>query len=111
MGAILKSQWLYQFGPQWEIFTNNALFILVSLKDFSFYGKPKKLNDVCENPLWLKKFTLMFKKCGNNFTNGGRKMRMATTVCEYCFCFFVKIHPGWKQWRNLMVFSRNFFLI
>jgi len=85
------------------------LFILVSLKDFSFYGKPKKLNDVCENPLWLKKFTLMFKKCGNNFTNGGRKMRMATTVCEYClFCFFVKNSSWMKTMKKLMVFSRNF---
>jgi len=45
----------------------------------------KTFNDFVKNPLWLKKFTLMFKKCGNNFTNGGRKMRMATTVCEYCF--------------------------
>jgi len=78
-------------------------FVCFSLKDIilwlGFYGlkKPflkKLLMIFVKNPLWLKKFTLMFKKCGNNFTNGGRKMRMATTVCEYCFCFFVKIHPG-----------------
>lgn len=74
-------------------------FVCFSLKDIilwlGFYGlkKPflkKLLMIFVKNPLWLKKFTLMFKKCGNNFTNGGRKMRMATTVCEYCFVFLSK---------------------
>merc|ERR1719220_508641 len=79
-----------------------------------FYGlkKPflkKLLMIFVKNPLWLKKFTLMFKKCGNNFANGDRKMRMATTVCEYCF-FFCQNSSWMKTMKKFDGIFTKFFL-
>ena len=53
----------------------------------------------------------MFKKCGNNFTNGGRKMRMATTVCEYIVFFFVKNSSWMKTMKKLDGIFTNFFVL
>ena len=77
MGAILKSQWLYQFGPQWEIFTNNALFILVSLKVISvFMANLKNLMMFVKTHCGWKNLHLCSK-------NAGTILQMAAEKCEW----------------------------